>query len=397
MSIRNIILAAAGGSELWTLVTKKVASDIAANDSFGQWVAMSGDRSTCAVGSPNDDNAAGLNAGSVYIYTASGSSWSEQQKLIPPSVGGFGLSVALSSDGSTCAVGARGDDNAGWTSAGAVYVYTRSGATWALQQKLTASDGSAYKYFGSSVALSADGATLAVGAEADNVIGGYDGSVYIFTRTGSAWGQQAKFRGSASPINSSFGGSSVALSSDGNTCACSSLSDEAFVFTRSGSTWSQQARLMPSDIVSGDRFGMVVAISSDGNTLAATSFYDDNSAGSDAGAVYIFTRTGSAWTQQDKLIGSLAGAGSGVSSVDLSADGNTCAIGSGDSLSLSGVVYIFVRSGGSWSEQKSFTATDAASLGSAVSISGDGLMLAAGAPLTAIGINSMGAVYFVGK
>ncbi|MEP6825540.1 MAG: integrin, partial [Ramlibacter sp.] len=237
----------------------------------------------------------------------------------------FGTSMALSSDGSTLAVGAYGP-----SLAGAVYVFTRTAGVWSQQAYVNASNTGAIDQFGQSVALSSDGSTLAVGAlwEDSNAtgIGGnqadnsaiLSGAVYVFTRTAGVWSQQAYVKASNTGAGDQFG-QSVALSSDGSTLAAgayqegsnatgiggnqadnsASGSGAVYVFTRTAGVWSQQAYVKASNTAATDRFGQSVALSSDGTTLAvgASGEYSnatgiggnqaDNSAG-DAGAVYVY-------------------------------------------------------------------------------------------------------------
>jgi len=167
-----------------------------------------------------------------------------------------------------------------------------------LEIKLTALDGAVgadSDQFGWSVAISSDGNTAIVGANLDNAPSTNSGSAYIFTRSGSTWTQQQKITASDGAVNDQFG-ASVAISSDGNTAivgaylddAPSSNSGSAYIFTRSGSTWTQQQKLTASDGADSDQFGLSVAISSDGNTAIVGAFRDD-APSSDSGSVYIFT------------------------------------------------------------------------------------------------------------
>ena len=253
----------------------------------------------------------------------------------------FGLSVALSADGSTLAVGAftessaatgiggnQADNTAGH--AGAVYVFTRSGATWNQQAYIKASNTDGNDEFGWSVALSADGSTLAVGAhfeasaatgiggnQADNSTG-RAGAVYVFTRSGTTWSQQAYIKASNTRTGGEFG-SSVALSADGSTLAVgahfessaatgvdgnqadnsASVAGAVYVFTRGGAAWSQQAYIKASNPGATDNFGSSIALSADGLTLAVDAPSEDsaaigingngaNNSAADAGAVYVF-------------------------------------------------------------------------------------------------------------
>ena len=359
----------------------------------------------------------------------------------------FGTSVAVSADGNTLAVGASGESGSG-----AVYVFTRSGTTWSQQAYLKASNAGAGDEFGRSVALSADGHTLAVGAprEASSATGingnerdnstSVSGAVYVFTRTGTAWSQQAYVKASNAGAWDAFG-HAVALSADGNTLAASApweassatgingnqaddsadYSGAVYVFMRSGATWSQQAYVKASNSDAYDYFGEALALSADGHsTLAVGASFEwssatgingnqgDNSA-SCSGAVYVFTRSGTSWSQQAYVKASNTGANDYFGrSVALSADGNTLAVGAiyedssatgingnqGDnSASGSGAVYVFTRSGTIWSQQAYVKASNTGAgdlFGASVALSADGNTLAVGASgedSSATGIN----------
>lgn len=160
------------------------ASDAATTDEFGWSVATSSDGTTVIVGSKTDDNSGGSNAGSAYVFTKVGNNWIQQTRLQADDAAvndQFGYSVALSSDGNTAIVGSRLDTNSGGSNAGSAYVFTRSGITWSQQTRLQASDAAASDLFGHSVALSADGNTALIGAYQDDNSGGSDaGSAYVF-------------------------------------------------------------------------------------------------------------------------------------------------------------------------------------------------------------------------
>ena len=350
----------------------------------GYSVALSADGNTLAVGG-NIDNS---NVGATWVFTRTGTTWSQQgPKLVGTGATGTsvlqGTSVALSADGNTLAVGGRGDNN----NAGATWVFTRTGTTWDQQgPKLIGADSRAAGY---SVALSADGNTLAIGAP------GTDfglGATWVFTRTGTAWNQQgpklirAGVNGSA--VQQGF---SVALSADGNTLATGAPSDAnetgaTWVFTRTGTTWSQQGPKLVGTGASGlygVSQGTSIALSADGNTLAASGKFDNRF----AGATWVFTRTGTAWSQQGpKLVGTGAAGNSEAfqgTSVTLSADGNMLAAGgSGDNGDV-GATWVFTRAGTTWSQQGPKLVGTGAFLGSvqqgqSVALSADGSTLATG-------------------
>ena len=339
----------------WTQQAYVKASNTGAGDEFGVAVALSARGDTLAVGAYLEaSNATGVNgnpadnsalgAGAVYVFTRQGTVWSQQAYLKGSNTNAFdffGVAVALNEDGSTLVVGALGEgsnatgiggdqlDNSA-SGAGAVYVFTRTAGNWTQQAYIKASNTGANDSFGSSVALSADGATLAVSADleasnatgvngnpADNSAAGA-GAVYVFTRTAAVWTQQAYIKSSNTAASDAFG-RSVALSADGNTLAMgasgedsnaagvngaqfdnsASLSGAAYVFARTASVWTQQAYIKPSNPEASDQFGLFVALSADGATLAIGSVGEDSSAtgiggdrvnnsSADAGAVYLY-------------------------------------------------------------------------------------------------------------
>ena len=305
-----------------------------------------------------------------------------------------GSSVALSSDGNTMAIGGNADN----TSVGAVWIYIRSGTTWVQQgNKLVGSGGVTYSQQGTSVALSSDGNTLAVGGQGDN---SNVGATWIFTRSGTTWTQQgSKLVGTGAVLasqNCNQGGA-VALSSDGNTLVVGGSRDSNFlgavwVFVRSGTTWTQQgSKLVGNDSAGGIVFhGSSVAISSDGNTLALGGFGNNGY----SGATWVFTRSGTTWTQQgSKLVGNdNAGAAYQGFSVSLSSNGNTLAIGGLSDASSLGATWIFKRSGTTWTQQGSKLVGSGnegfSQQGTSVSLSSDGNMLAVGGYGDAINVGA---------
>jgi len=368
------------------------ASDAQANDQFGQSVSISSDGNTAIVGSWFEDTG-GSNAGSAYIFTRSGMTWSQQAKIQASDIEGndrFGYSVSISSDGDTAIVGAYAEDTGG-SNAGSAYIFTRSGTTWSQQAKIQASDIEANDWFGWSVSISGDGDTAIVGARFEDTTATDAGSAYIFTRSGTTWSQQAKIQASDAQASDYFG-SIVSISSDGDTAIVGTQYEDtgggdagsAYIFTRSGTTWSQQAKIQASDIQGNDYFGQSVSISSDGNTAIVGAQYEDTTA-SNAGSAYIFTRSGTTWSQQAKIQASDAQANDYFGqSVSISSDGNTAIVGAyGEDTggiantyaTDAGSAYIFTRSGTSWSQEAKIQASDAEALdffGWSVSISGDG-------------------------
>ena len=347
-------------------IQKLLASDISSYNYFGASVAISSDGKTAVIGAYGNEAA--------YIFTYSGTTWTEQQILTASdsaSFDYFGNSVDISTDGNTVIVGAYQEDTTA-TDQGAAYVFTRTGSTWTQQAKLRASDADISDNFGASVSLSADGNTALIGADNENTSPNSDnGAAYVFTRSGSTWTQQQKLLASDRASNENFG-NRVSLSADGNTAIIGADAEDtspntnngaAYVFTRSGTTWTEQQKLLASDLAAGDQFGFSVAISSDGNTAVIGAIQGDTSPNSNNGAAYIFTRSEGVWTEQQKLTASDRASNEFFGwSVSFSSDGNTLAIGAIDEdtspTSDNGAVYIFTRSAGVWGQKQKLVASD---------------------------------------
>lgn len=332
-------------------------------DQFGFSLALSDDGNTLAAGAIGEDSAdAKINgnqadntaggAGAVYVFARSGASWSQQAYIKSASPNGadandlFGYSVGLSADGNTLAVGAydeagssnviNGPEDNAAAGTGAVFVFTRSGTTWARQAYLKASTQDRADSLGSWVAISDDGNTVAAGAlDEDSLTTGVNavqpghsgrigtrddtsaGAAYVFVRTGTTWSQQASFKASNSGIEDWFA-VRLALSGDGNTLAASApnedggakgingqqddnSADEAgavYIFTRTNATWRFQSYVKGSNTEKYDEFGSGVALSRNGTMAVGARMEDSGAKGmngnetdnsvTDSGAVYIF-------------------------------------------------------------------------------------------------------------
>jgi hypothetical protein len=375
-----------------------LASDGAAGDNLGYSVALSGD--TALVGAYLDDVGANANQGSAYVFVRSGMTWTQQTKLTASDGAAndfFGISVAISGD--TALVAAYGDDVGANAEQGSAYVFVRSGTppVWTQQAKLTASDGAASDWFGTSVALSGD--TALVGAYFDDVGANTNqGSAYVFVRSGTTWTQQTRLTASDGLANDNFG-VSVALS--GDTALVGAYADDvgananqgsAYVFTRSGTTWTQQVRLTASDGAAGDAFGISVALSED--TALVGAYADDIGANADQGSAYVFVRSGSppVWTQQARLTAS-DGAASDWFGTSVALSGDTAVVGAyQDDVGANadqGSAYVFVRSGSTWTQQARLTASDGAAgdvFGVSAALSGSTALV--GAPFDLVGANA---------
>ncbi|MBZ5642441.1 MAG: FG-GAP repeat protein [Acidobacteriia bacterium] len=366
----------------------------------------------------------------------------------------FGSAVAISADGNTMAVASTQENSAAKgingnqsdvsaIGAGAVYVFVRNTTGWVQQAYVKSSNSKTKDQFGSSLALSNDGNTLAVGAAGEaSSAAGVDGdqkdasmpgagAVYVFTRTGDKWAQQAYVKASNTgekAVGDQFG-YSIALSGDGNTLATGAIGESSaamgingnqadnsadgsgavYVYARNGSTWSQQAYVKPwNTTVRGGLFGYSVALSGNGNTLAAGAYDEDRG----RGAAYIFTRNGTTWMQQNRLTSINAEQGDSLGcSMAISEDGNTVVAGAFDEDSLlrgiqpptegsndatsdvsTGAAYVFVHNGNAWSQQAFIKATNTRlndQFAWALTLSRDGNTLAVGAHLEDSGSSAL--------
>lgn len=402
------------------------ASNTGQDDNFGQSVALSADGSTLAVGAVHegsagnnqgDDSAPG--AGAVYVFTRDDAGWVQQAyiKARHPGIDDlFGASVALSADGFTLAVGASSEDGSARTingdetddsapAAGAAYVFTRSGNTWSQQAYIKPNNLDDYDAFGTRVALSVDGMTLAVGSpgESSNGSGKDDnslaasGAVFVFTRDGSTWMQQSYIKAS-SPVGMIQFGAAVALSQKGDQLAVGVSREasygEVYVFARNGTAWSEQLRYQSTDATTA--FGGSIALSPDGSTLAVGAVRDSINA--PGGAVFTFTRRGTTWSSRSAALApGNADAGDAFGhGLALSVDG-TLAVGAAledgngtrldgnptdNSTDEAGAVYLFAATGATWTQRAYIKASNSDlrdHFGDSVALSADGTTLAVGA------------------
>jgi hypothetical protein len=306
-------------------------------------------------------------AGAVYVFTRSGSEWSQHAYLKASNTGHlpedeneigdgdqFGFSIALSDNGNTLAVGAIAEDSGtsadpsdnSLLSAGAVYVFERAGTNWTQRAYLKPSNPSAGDLFGYSLALTADANTLVIGSYdedgslagthevQDDAVGGA-GAVYVFEKVSDNWVQTAYLKGSYVERNDSIG-VVVDISDDGRTLVSTALDEDSFatginpvsqsdwesdtstggvyVFVKEGATWVQEAYIKASNTGREDWFGSRLDLSGDGNTLVAGAQLEDSAAtgidgtqdddsAQEAGVAYLFTRANGEWQQRAYIKG----------------------------------------------------------------------------------------------
>ncbi|ANW23289.1 hypothetical protein BA953_03190 [Vibrio coralliilyticus] len=359
----------------WRQVAYVKASNAGAYDRFGFNVVISGDGSTMAASSGGEDNGvsgiitdgsevtdSGFESGSgaVYLFRKNVGNWQQTAYVKPSNTDTndwFGYSIDLSQDGTTMVVAARDEDNSAKgiitdgsevsdiglaAESGAVYVFRNAANTWSQMAYIKASNTESGDQFGKSLSLSADGATLAVGApNEDNGLAGIvtdgsevldsgsapsSGAVYLFRFESSAWSPSAYIKASNTGSNDYFG-SSVALSEDGKVLAVGAYGESngvsgvivdgsevietesaassgaVYLFKDLSSEWKQTSFIKASNPGAGDFFGDWVALSSDATTLAVGAINEDNAAkgiisdgsesmddgvASNSGAVYLY-------------------------------------------------------------------------------------------------------------
>jgi len=380
-----LFLAHAAAAQFTQQGTKLVATDAVWAAHQGESVAISADGNTAIVGGPGDNG-----VGAAWVFTRSGGVWSQQgSKLVATDAVGNdvqqGVSVAISADGNTAIVGGWQDNSL----TGAAWVYTRSRGLWSQQgSKLVGIDAVGAAEQGRSVAISADGNTAIVGGWFDNSSAG---AAWVFGRSGGVWSQQWNKLVATDAVGTYvYQGYSVAISADGTTAVVGGSGDNssagaAWVYGHSGPVWSRRAKLVGAGASVGAGQGWSVALSADGNT-AILGGPNDN-APYYTGAAWVFTRSTSAvWSQQgSKLVATdaVANAWQGQS-VALSADGNTAIVGGDNDNSGTGAAWLYTRSGGVWSRQGSKLvgtgAVGAAEQGFSVAISADASTVIVGGP-----------------
>ena len=281
----------------WSFFDKLHASDPAQSDDFGHALAIDGDVALIAAYG-DDDN--GPQSGSAYVFRYDGSAWHQEAKLTASDGAPddrFGVSVALSGD--VALVSAYTDDNG--VKSGAAYVFRYNGSSWKQEAKLLAPDGAPYDYFGRAVGIDGDVALIA--AERDDDSGEDSGSAYVFRHDGAAWQFQQKLTASDGETFDYYG---CAVSLSGDVALVGAYQEgengptagAAYVFRCEAGQWSEEAKLLASDGELMDRFGYSVAVDGGVAIIGAPS---DGFLFDTFGSAYHFVFDGSAWKEVCKL------------------------------------------------------------------------------------------------
>lgn len=350
-----------------------VANDPLTSGYFGKSVAIDGDYTI--IGSYG----ANTNQGAAYIFIKDGdNNWVQQAKLTASDGQAgdvFGLSVSIS--GEYAVVGAMLDDTGANIDHGAAYIFKRSGVSWTQQAKLTATDLSAQAHFGSHVSIHGDYIVVGAYQKSEGIVLA-KGAAYIYLRTGVTWAEQAKLSNDSVESFEYFG---WGVSIFNNYVAIGAYNNDengnnagaAYIFVRSGNSWAQQAKLLASDGAMGDEFGNSIALHGDHVVVGARK---DDDRGQNSGSAYVFKRNGSTWVQQAKLVAS-DGSADDEFGTSVSIYGDDIVVGSPrDNLGSNfpkGSAYIYSRNGSSWNQQAKLGITkvifDVGFLGDSVAIS----------------------------
>jgi len=380
------------------------ASDAADTDVLGWCLDLDGD--LFAAGAIGDDPACPLdpncNSGSVYVFRRAGGVWSEEAKLAN-SDGAFGdqfgHDVAVSGD--RVLVGAHLKE------AGAAYVYRFDGASWSEEQKLLGSGIQNQFHFGHSVAL--DGEVALVGTMRDDHQGFETGSAYVFEYDGASWVERAKLVAGDAAMGDRYGRS---CDLDGDVVAIGAhLHDDlvagadagaAYVYERddagtpndpSDDTWPEAAALRASDAIPGMVFGRSVDLS--GDVLLVGAEFAQNGSAVDTGAAYLFFRTGSGWTEVQKLVAS-DGLSQDRFGISVSLDGIYALVGARGVDGNAGAVYVFTRTASGYIETGKLQGPNTASgdqLGHETGVQVSGTTAVIGARFNAAAVPGGGTVY----
>ena len=303
------------------------------------------------VGARNHNN--GVN--DYDIWYKSGGSWSKQATVVP--TGGSGAlannyqQAGMSDNGDYLILGDHGAPSA--------FVYYRTGTSWALQQTITCPIANEAD-FGWSCDISGDGNYIII-SDRQSTGADYGGQCWIWKRSGTSWSVEQQL---TQPASSSNYGYSVCIDKTGTYAfvgdwSFNSDAGRGHIWTRSGTTWTLQQTIAGSTTASGDRFGHTSAISGNGEHLAVAAIYDDDGATS-SGTVFMFSRSGTTWTQRAAITpAAIANGYAGQRSMSIDDNGNHVVLTqSSDATNWIGAMYVYSRSGNTWSQARALAGID---------------------------------------
>jgi hypothetical protein len=303
-TFRGVVYTFQWSGSMWVQDSTVLApTELSDSDRFGSAIAMSGDK--LAVGSYYYDGV-GFNRGGVFTYQWSGSVWVQDSTILSPTElldsDSFGYSIDM--DGDKMIVSAPYEDGAG-SAAGAVYTFQWSGSAWVqdstvlIPAELLAGDN-----FGISLTLSGD--KMAVGASGDDGAGSNRGVVYTYQWSGSAWVQDSSILSPTELLDNYYFGHALVMVDD--KLAVGAYRDSGvgpnrgavYTFQWSGSAWVQDSTMLaPTELLDSDNFGRYIDMNN--NTIVVGTPNDDD-VSPNAGAVYTFQWSGSAWVQDSTVL-----------------------------------------------------------------------------------------------
>jgi hypothetical protein len=364
--------------EGWTQTQQVTESDPQFDPEFGYAVALHG--RTAMIGAQQAKIGDNDSQGAVYVYEeADDGTWSRTQKLVADdgqAADTFGHAIAF--EGDTALIGAYAALVGENFSQGAVYVFTRSGGTWTQTQKLVASDGQMFENFGYSIGL--HGTTALIGADAATVgDNSFQGAVYEFTFAAGTWTEGQKLSASDGGIGDIFG---YSIAFDGTTAVIGAYANNqyqgaVYVFGHSSGQWVESQKLVADDGAPNAYFGYATALS--GQTLLVGAWGASPGGNDMQGEAYVFTESGGTWTKTQTLV-----ADDGADQVQpkfghaVALEGTSALIGADGVDSATGAVYAFDSIGGTWTQTQKFYANDAApadQFGNPVTLDGDNALV----------------------
>jgi uncharacterized protein (DUF1800 family) len=377
------------------------------SDEFGYSVSITSTGDRVIIGARYEDTGAS-NTGSVYIYSRSGTTWTLEQEINNPSpvaTDFFGYSVSISSTGDRGIIGARYEDT-GADAAGSVYIYSRSGTTWTLEQEINNPSPVSGDNFGILVSMDATGDRVIIGAHNEDTGATDTGSAYIYSRSGTTWTLEQEIN-NPSPVSGDYFGYSVSINATGDRVIIGAYFEDtgatnagsAYIYSRSDTTWTLEQEINNPSPVDYDNFGFSVAIDSTGDRVIIGAYYESTGA-TGAGSAYIYSRSGTVWTLEQEINNP-----SPVSndyfgwSVAINSTGDRVIISASyedTGASAAGSAYIYSRSGTTWTLEREINnpspvASD--QFGFSVSINSTGDRVIIGAHLEDTGALHTGAVY----
>ena len=346
---------------------KLISGDRVANDNCARFVTISGDGTRIAISASGQDISSVNNAGAVYVFLRTGLSWAQEAKIVASDYSdssGFGHAVCLDSTGTRLAVGAYLKDNGANVDTGKVYVYTRTTTTWNEEATIQpAADLANLKWLGETLDFDTDATRLVIGCNGGtHSTLSQAGFVYVFSRSGTAWTQEAKLVASDPTANAHFG-RAVAMTTDGTRIVVGAYSmtngaytnaGAAYVFSRSGTAWTEEAKLLPGNPGNGDEFGTSVAIDGTGERVVIGAYKKTTASTTQGGSVFVFSRSGTTWTEEARLEAGDSGTAYFGFKTIINKAGTYVFVSShvhanGTTLNA-GAWYAFVRSGTTWTQ-----------------------------------------------